>query len=156
MTNARNLLLVAERFGGIDARRTSSGPERGQDGGDDDGGDDGGQVEPRDAEGDADVAGLGADVGDDVVGDEEPEAGAGSDGRDGDDARLCDQRAADHSWLEADGAQHAQLLAPLDDGSCGDDAEGGDADDEPEPHEALDDADERHARSNGFVEDVLV
>jgi len=61
---------------------------------------------------------------------------------------LAIQCRADDAWVR-------DLLAPLDDRAGADDSERGDADEEAEPHEALDQPVERQAGGNCVVDDLL-
>ncbi len=56
---------------------------------------------------------------------------------------------------EADRAHDADLLPSLHDRACADDAERGDAHEEPEAHEALDQPVEGEAGGDGVVDDLL-
>ena len=70
-----------------------------------------------------------------------------------DDSRRND--GLHHPAPEADRPQNADLLAALGDGSGADHSERGDADDQPEAHEALDETVEREAGCDGVVDDLL-
>ena len=68
------------------------------------------------------------------------ESGSDDDRGERDEGRLEQERGLHHPRPESDRAHDADLLPPLDDGSCTDDAERRHAHEQPQPHEALDQA----------------
>ena len=78
-----------------------------------------------------------------------PEERAEHDRRERDEGGFDQEADLHHPAAVSDRAQDADLLAPLDDRAGGDDAERGDADDQPEPHEGHDQAVEGERAADG-------
>src|SRR5215213_4520557 len=124
------LLLVTQCFGGVDPRGLA-GREEGR--------------EQRGHVGEGDDHAQGApwhrvtDTGDllrEGVDDPDREGGAETDTEQGDERRLYKESEPHLPPLEPEGAQHPDLLPPLDHGAGRDHAEGRDADEEAKTHEA--------------------
>src|SRR5690348_3549181 len=106
----RRLLLVAERLGGIDAGGEARGDERRRERDEIDADEDHAEGEPRDDHAQRHAGASRIRPGrrvDDVVRDEQAEAGADEDRRERDEGRLEEQAGLHHPALEADRAQDA-------------------------------------------------
>ena len=153
--STRRSLLIPERLGGPDARRAECRcKRRGQCNRVDDEEDDP-EVQPGHDELEVLPARLRARVADDVPGEQQAESGSDDDRGESDEGRLEQECGLHHSRPESDCAHDADLLASLDDGSRTDDAERRHAHEQPQPHEALDQAVEGDVGGKGVVDDLL-
>ena len=132
----RSAHLVPQRLGGLDSRRAECRKERRQQRRCVDDEEDESERPPGDDQIDIRRALAVRGRVDHVVGEDQRQAGADEDRRQRDERRLEQEGRLHHPALEADRAQHADLLAPLDDRAGADHAESRDADDEAEAHEA--------------------
>src|SRR5829696_6218212 len=147
--------LITERLRGSDARRTGGRREGGQESGREDDDEHDREMSPGGREVQrALIRRLVGRVGDDVARHRQAERAPDEDRGEGDERRLEQEGELDHAALEADRAQDADLLPALDDRAGADDAQGGDADDQPEAHEAEQQPVERVRRADRLVQPI--
>src|SRR5215207_7702520 len=131
-------LLIPERLGRVDPRRADRRAERREQRGGVHRAEDDREVRPRHHDREVVPARLAPDVVDDVDRDDQREQCPDDDGRQGDEGRLDEEADLDHSAPKSQRPEDPDLLPALDNRPRADYAERGDADDQAQTHEALD------------------
>src|SRR5918995_2788546 len=131
-------LLIPQRLRGVDPRRADCRPERRKQRGCVHRAEDDREVHPGYNDREVVPARLAPDVVDDVDRDDQREQRPDDDRRQGDERRLDEEADLDHAAPKSQCPEDPDLLSALDDRPRADYAERGDADDQTEAHEALD------------------